>query len=294
MYKYIRVCCMGFLAAFSLFSCKSGPSNATLDEEPIEQDSTTQEEQKVDTVITKVETDTLRIDPEASPEEKKKIMDIINKKYLTGRFDPSKDPRFSKVASKFLVYANRLVYMRTEAMEKFLEMRAAALKEGVALKIMSATRPFNVQKAIWERKWLGKQKVNGKFVPQNAPGKDKAIQILEWNSMPSTSRHHWGTDIDINNVDPEYWAATKGKKEYEWLIANAPSYGFCQVYSAGRPYGYQEEKWHWSYIPLAKKFTEEYKKQINDKDIGGFMGAESAIEIGIVKKYVLGINPDCL
>ena len=103
--------------------------------------------------------------------------------------------------------------------------------------------------------------------------------------MPSTSRHHWGTDIDINSLEPSYFEGGKGLQEYQWLVANAPSYGFCQVYSEmgpERPYGYQEEKWHWSYLPISKPLTAAYAQKITDQDIGGFMGAESAPMIEVV------------
>lgn len=258
-------------------------------------DSSGQEKEKDSvSVWEQIDSNALRISPKASAEERAKIMEIISREYLMGQFNPAGDERFERIDRQYLVYPDRKIFIRKEAMAKFKEMRLRAKEDGISLKIMSATRPFNVQKAIWERKWKGEQRVNGQFVPQDASKKAKAEQILEWNSMPSTSRHHWGTDIDINNINPDYWLKGQGAKEYAWLVAHAAEFGFCQVYSAGRPYGYQEEKWHWSYIPLAKKFTDEYKKYIKDTDIHGFLGAEAAAEIEVVKKYVLGINPDCL
>jgi len=115
--------------------------------------------------------------------------------------------------------------------------------------------------------------------------------------MPGSSRHHWGTDIDINALTNEYFEKGKGQKEYDWLVANAASFGFCQPYSPkgdARPYGYNEEKWHWSYLPISKKLSEQYKLRIKNEDIKGFAGAESAPQIDIVNKYVLGINKACL
>ena len=283
----------------SCFACQAPQAPKNIDEKE-NKDSSNTVETTVDTAnadLVVVNNDTLCLDPNLSPEHRKKVLDIINKEYLTGRFNPAQDGRFDRVAGTHLVNPNSdPIYMRGEAYAQFIKMQDAAKKEGVRLKIMSATRPFNLQKAIWERKWLGRQKVNGKIVPQDAPAKAKAEQILEWNSMPSTSRHHWGTDIDINNVDPVYWAAEPGLKEYEWLTAHGHEYGFCQVYSkmgADRPYGYQEEKWHWSYIPIARELVKEYKKQIKNKDIDGFLGAETAEDISVVEKYVLGINPAC-
>jgi LAS superfamily LD-carboxypeptidase LdcB len=115
--------------------------------------------------------------------------------------------------------------------------------------------------------------------------------------MPGTSRHHWGTDMDINALTNDYFENGNGLKEYDWLVKNAAQFGFCQPYNEkgkSRPNGYNEEKWHWSYLPIAKKLTDQYKLQLKDELISGFDGAESASKIGIVEKYVLGINTECL
>lgn len=248
-----------------------------------------------DSLIPEIPDSVIQFDADVSPEKRQEIMEKISKKYLMGKFDPAKDKRFSKIPTP---YAKKEMYMRTEALESFKKMHAAAKEDGISLLIISATRPFDVQKSIWEAKWTGRRKVDGKMLPKevNDP-KGRAIKILRWSSMPSTSRHHWGTDIDINNLEPDYFSSGQGLKEYEWLVAHASEYGFCQVYSEmgeNRPYGYQEEKWHWSYLPISKDLTDAYAQKITDQDIDGFLGAESAPMIEVVKKYVLGINPACL
>ena len=124
---------------------------------------------------------------------------------------------------------------------------------------------------------------------------ERATEILKYSSMPGTSRHHWGTDIDVNSLSPSYFESGKGKKEYEWLRDNAYEFGFCQVYSEKgneREYGYEEEKWHWSYIPIASKFTQYFKENMRAKDINGFDGSD-ALSFSEVLKYVEGISPDC-
>lgn len=230
-----------------------------------------------------------------SPKKRQAIVEKITRRYLMGKFDPTKDERFARIPD---AYASKTMYMRKEALAAFEEMHVAAKKSGIRLTILSATRPFDVQKSIWEAKWTGKRKVDGRLLPKEVKDpKGRATKILRWSSMPSTSRHHWGTDIDINSLEPSYFDAGKGLKEYQWLVANAPTYGFCQVYSEmgpNRPDGYQEEKWHWSYLPISKELTAAYAQKITDQDIGGFLGSESAPMIEVVKKYVLGINPDCL
>lgn len=214
--------------------------------------------------------------------------------YLLGKFNPESDTSFIEIPSSYCNRAGML--MRKEAFNAFREMYEAAKKEGINLKIISATRNFDYQKGIWERKWTGKTLVGGKDL-SNVPAKERALTILRYSSMPGTSRHHWGTDIDLNELNNGYFEKGEGLKIYQWLVKNAPTYGFCQPYSAKgeeRPYGYEEEKWHWSYMPISEPFTEAYKSQVSYDMIKGFKGDEAANEIGVIEKYVLGISSDCL
>jgi D-alanyl-D-alanine carboxypeptidase len=214
--------------------------------------------------------------------------------YLMGKFDPNKHEDFSTIETKYASKAG--MRMRTDAYQQFINMYEAAKKDGISLRVISATRPFHHQKSIWEAKWNGKRAVDGEMLPANMESKIKAKRILRWSSMPGTSRHHWGTDIDLNDLNNSYFESGTGKKTYDWLTANATTYGFCQVYSEKgdlRPYGYEEEKWHWSYLPVSRQLTNLYKANLDNKDITGFTGSETAEMIDIKTKYVLGINPDC-
>jgi D-alanyl-D-alanine carboxypeptidase len=247
--------------------------------------------------IALTQADSNRKDSTMTPENKDSlpIDTTITKEYLMGKFDPAKDERFVLLTAPV---ATKNLYARKETAKAFEEMRQAAKKDGISLAVTSCVRNFDMQKSIWEAKWKSQKPVDGKILPPESQlkGKERALKILLWNSMPGTSRHHWGTDIDINSVSPAYFESGRGKKEYEWLQANAPKFGFCQTYSeigAERPHGYQEEKWHWSYLPLAQEFTRTYKAIIRNEDIIGFVGCETAAEIGVVEKYVLGINPKC-
>lgn len=214
--------------------------------------------------------------------------------YLLGKFNPSADTTFVEIPS---AYANKAgMYMNRLAFEAFKKMYEAARKEGLNLKIISATRNFDYQKGIWERKWTGKTLVGGKNI-SSMPADERALMILRYSSMPGTSRHHWGTDIDLNDLNNSYFEKGEGFKIYQWMLKNAATYGFCQPYSAkgeARPHGYEEEKWHWSYMPISRELTDAYKKQVSSDMITGFKGAETAQDIEVIKKYVLGISADCL
>ena len=220
----------------------------------------------------------------------------VDTEYIMGKFNPVKHKDFVLIDKKL---ANRGgMYLRKQAYEDFKKMAAAAQKEGIKLTIVSATRAFDVQKGIWEGKWLGRRKIESNKDASIAypDPKTRALKILEYSSMPGTSRHHWGTDIDINALTNSYFEKGTGLKVYEWLTKHAATYGYCQPYTAkgkDRPDGYNEEKWHWSYLPLSLPLTNQCKSHLKNEMISGFKGSEVATEIDVVGKYVLGINHSC-
>ena len=215
----------------------------------------------------------------------------IDKNYLLGRFDPSKDPRFIQLPSAHAQSSALNGFLRKETFEAFQKMAEAAKKEEINLFIISATRNFDSQKKIWENKWNGKTKVEGRDLTTISDLKERARLILLYSSMPGTSRHHWGTDMDLNSLDNNYFSAGEGLKIYQWLSVHAREFGFCQPFTSkvnGRT-GYEEEKWHWSYLPLSKSFLEEYKRQISFADINGFGGSNQAVSLRIIDNYVDGV-----
>jgi len=122
---------------------------------------------------------------------------------------------------------------------------------------------------------------------------NRALDILKFSSMPGTSRHHWGTEVDLNVLENKYYDNGEGKKIFDWMTEHAHSYGFYRPYTAGRTIGYNEEKWHWSYLPVSRIYTNFAKEYMKDRYISGFLGSETAVKISITKNYILGINPEC-
>jgi len=223
------------------------------------------------------------------------ITEPFSVNYVMGKFDPKTHSDFATIDAK---YADEKGYrLRKDAYESFLAMHAEALKAGIDLKILSATRPFYRQKQIWEAKWNGARKVDGQDLSKTiADPKERALKILTYSSMPGTSRHHWGTEIDLNSLEPIYFESGRGAEIYAWLDANASTFGYCQPYSPKgdeRPHGYNEEKWHWSYNPISLKLTNLAKDSLKNEMISGFAGSEAAPQIDVVTKYVLGINHAC-
>lgn len=204
--------------------------------------------------------------------------------FLLGKFDPAKHPGFVAIGPP---YANRKgLFLQREAYAAFKKMADAARKDGVVLTIISATRNFDYQKNIWEKKWTNLQ------TQVKAP-KDRALKILEYSAMPGTSRHHWGTDIDLNDLNNAAFNPGGAQaRMYAWMQEHAAKYGYCQPYTEKneqRPTGYNEEKWHWSYRPIADSLLRQYEISVTDAMISGFQGAENARTIGVVQNYVLGV-----
>ncbi len=218
---------------------------------------------------------------------------ISKSNYLTGRFDPSKHPSFVNLKKAGIPVDQKVHFLRKRTAAALKKMIRAFQKEnpGVKIWVRSSTRNFASQKYIWERKWR-----SGKYGKKGEKPGVIAGNILKYSSMPGTSRHHWGTDFDINNLTNSYFSRGEGKIIYTWLRKNASKYGFCQPYTAGRKKGYNEERWHWSYLPLSRIFLKEWnslyaKKRELFTGKGVFPGSESSGKLAPV--YVNGINNKC-
>ncbi|MFM9004560.1 MAG: D-alanyl-D-alanine carboxypeptidase family protein, partial [Flavobacteriales bacterium] len=93
-----------------------------------------------------------------------------------------------------------------------------------------------------------------------------------------------------------YFLSGKGLLIYQWLSAHAPEYGYRQTYTSkinGRT-GYEEEAWHWSYMPLADPMLKAYNATITYPDIAGFSGSASASQARVLEEFVNGIDPELL
>jgi zinc D-Ala-D-Ala carboxypeptidase len=220
-----------------------------------------------------------------------------DKNILLGKLNTSqRDSMLSPIERK---YANRDgMLMHRDAYHAFQEMHNAAKEEGIELIIISAFRDFNHQKRIWDNKWTGQQVLSGNIYATDISNPVyRAREILRFSAMPGTSRHHWGTDIDLNSLNNRYFESGTGKREYEWLVENASKFGFCQPYTpkdAGRESGYEEEKWHWSYMPVSAAYLSYYAKLVTYEDLIGFDGWETARMLNVIDNYVLTVNEDCL
>ncbi|HTF81122.1 MAG TPA: M15 family metallopeptidase [Cytophagales bacterium] len=189
--------------------------------------------------------------------------------------------------------------LQKEASDAFEKMRQAALEDGVKLFSVSSHRNFNAQLRIWNSKY-------DKFRKQGLKGKQIINKIIEYSAFPGASRHHWGTDLDISDLNvlqpadplnPKHFL--KGgiyNKMYAWMQKNASTYGFYEAYTNDKDRkGYKFEPWHYSYKPLSLPMLQEYKavkfeKHIKSEQIKGHKYIDKAFWEKYKDEYVLGIN----
>ena len=209
------------------------------------------------------------------------VTTVFTREELVGQVNYHTHENFVMLDKKYTNGRNH--YLHKDAAQAFTLMADDAASSDINLKALSCARSFSKQRAIWENKWQREDYIEFDSGPQ------RCRAILEYSSMPGTSRHHWGTEIDIHSLDNSAFEKDEGLRIYEWLTQHAADYGFFQPYTAGRSKGYEEEKWHWSYYPVSAPMLEQYNTQVSYSNINGFIGSGFASSVGAIENYVNGI-----
>jgi LAS superfamily LD-carboxypeptidase LdcB len=159
--------------------------------------------------------------------------------------------------------------LQGEAARAFTQLQSDAREAGFELSIVSAFRSFERQLAIWNRKASGQRLIHddaGIALNTSELSPDElAHAIMRFSALPGTSRHHWGSDVDVCDkaaVSDDYSVqlvpaevASGGVFDlmHCWLderIAMDESHGFFRPYATDVG-GVAVERWHLSYAPLS-------------------------------------------
>ena len=122
------------------------------------------------------------------------------------------------------------------AAAKWREMSAAALSDGVVIKIGSAFRSVDRQVEIIRAKLAEGLSLDA---------------VLCVSAPPGFSEHHSGRAIDVTtdegaaSLEPEF----EKTRAFQWMSKNAGRFGFVLSFPAKNPYGYDYEPWHWCFRP---------------------------------------------
>ncbi len=187
-----------------------------------------------------------------------------------------------------------------EAAKQFELMKADALKAGFKIHVISSYRNYTYQNGIWERKYKANQ-------AKKIGAKQNIEKIIEYSTIPGTSRHHWGTDLDIIDGTRGVPADPLNEKHFNeggsmhkfklWLDEHASKYGFYLVYT-NHPSrkGFKYEPWHFTYKAISEPMLQAYKKLDIKKVLqeNKLMGSENFTD-DFIEKYrnenILDINP---
>ncbi|RRO12567.1 D-alanyl-D-alanine carboxypeptidase family protein [Flavobacteriaceae bacterium 14752] len=217
------------------------------------------------------------------------LQDNPSKALLTGKHNP---------------YLNTSGVIHKAVYQPFVKMREAALKAGLDIQIVSGFRSFDRQLKIWNSKYKQYQK-------QGLSDKDIIKKIITYSTIPGTSRHHWGTDIDIIDANVEkpnsdllleqnYHGNGVYCKLQEWMQTHAHEFGFYLVYTNNyHRSGFKYEPWHYSYKPLSKPYLKSYLKLnhndlFNNENVLGKNYLDQNCLMSYFQSHLRGINPKLL
>lgn len=155
------------------------------------------------------------------------------------------------------------------AAEALALLQRDAREAGFELAVASAFRSFDRQLQIFNAKASGERPVHdaaGRTLDIGSLSESQRLHaILRFSALPGTSRHHWGTDLDVYDARalPEGYRLQLSPAEvapggmfdglHRWLdqrMADDASHGFYRPYAADHG-GVAPERWHLSYAPLA-------------------------------------------
>jgi len=171
--------------------------------------------------------------------------------------------------SSHVVAVDNAHRLEPEVVQAFARLQHDARIAGFDLAIASSFRSFARQLKIFNEKANGNRVVHddrGRVLDLTAmPASEKLRAILRYSALPGTSRHHWGTDLDVYDaaaMDADYEVQLHPEEVgpggvfyplHEWLdqrMRAGRSHGFFRPYDVERG-GVAPERWHLSYAPLS-------------------------------------------
>ncbi|HLE10647.1 MAG: hypothetical protein A2504_12760 [Bdellovibrionales bacterium RIFOXYD12_FULL_39_22] len=180
----------------------------------------------------------------------------------------------------FLMEISSNIFIHRDLLTAYRSLQEKAQAAGFALEIASGFRSYERQLFIWNDKITGKRPIwddlGNILDPKKLNDEELIFAILRWSAIPGTSRHHWGSDLDVFNrkAMPENYQLQLSAAEvsaggifadfHNWLddlIDNGKACDFFRPYNFDLG-GTHPEKWHISYAPLADRCYESFDLEL--------------------------------
>ena len=124
--------------------------------------------------------------------------------------------------------------LHPEALSGWRKLKSEAKRQQIEIYIVSAFRNIARQEEIITAK-------RAKGLPDE--------EIFKASAPPGYSEHHTGKAIDIGTPgSPPLEEAFGNTDAFQWLLANASTFGFRLSYPRDNDYGIVYEPWHWFFV----------------------------------------------
>lgn len=169
------------------------------------------------------------------------ILMIASKIYTIKEYIPED---LKEIPSEYIMQGNN--YLRSEALNAYIEMADAAREEGQYFYVSTSYRSYSFQELLYNKYLL----------------EDPMEVVDTYSSRPGYSDHQTGLTVDLRDYNKSF-NDVKDTAPFLWLKDNSYKYGFIMRYPEGKEdiTRYEYEWWHFRYV------GEDVAKEIYDNQI---------------------------
>lgn len=181
------------------------------------------------------------------------ILMIASKIYTIKEYIPED---LKEIPSEYIMQGNN--YLRSEALNAYIEMADAARKEDQYFYVSTSYRSYSFQELLYNKYLL-----------------EDPVEVVDtYSSRPGYSDHQTGLTVDLRDYNKSF-NDVKDTAPFLWLKDNSYKYGFIMRYPEGKEdiTRYEYEWWHFRYVgkDVAKEiydnqitFDEYYEYYVNN------------------------------
>lgn len=181
------------------------------------------------------------------------ILMIASKIYTIKEYIPED---LKEIPSEYIMQGNN--YLRSEALNAYIEMADAAREEGRYFYVSTSYRSYSFQELLYNKYLL-----------------EDPVEVVDtYSSRPGYSDHQTGLTVDLRDYNKSF-NDVKDTAPFLWLKDNSYKYGFIMRYPEGKEdiTRYEYEWWHFRYVgkDVAKEiydnqitFDEYYEYYVNN------------------------------
>jgi LAS superfamily LD-carboxypeptidase LdcB len=209
----------------------------------------------------------------------------INFEMLTGRTE------------KHVEYLSEHLQLNSLVQKDFMALKSKLEFEGIDLRPVSSFRSYQSQVEIWNDKVYGKRVLNniqGEPINIGSATTDQILDaLLAWSAVPGSSRHHWGSEIDVYDhthftnqrlqLIPSEYENIDGPCHKLYQNIKKMKSPFTTVFNGTGKI--QKEPWHISHVQTSKLFSQHYTFEVFERNLS-LSNFELIEEVKLKSSYI--------